>query len=336
MQISSFKKYSLTTLLTVILLGLCYGYYVYSKAHPSTDNAYVQANTVYIAAQVSGPIVNLNVANHQQVVKDTVLFTIAPKPFELEVIKAQAQLQLMQQQLAANEAAVATAAAVVKQRISEYELGQKNSQRMLTLVKLGQLSKAAGDDIKGKLAVAKAALTAAHAQNEQAKQQRGEIGKNNAQLQAAQAALQQAQLNLQHTRVLAPAAGVINNLTSRVGSMVSAGAPLFALIEENQWWVDANFKETDIQRIKAGQLAHIELDSYPGKKFQGTVAAISAGSGAAFAILPPENATGNWVKVTQRFPIKILINHPDPLYPLRIGASCEVTIDTTAQTNTNK
>lgn len=308
------------------LLICAFIYYDYSKAHPSTDNAYVQANTIYIAAQVNGPIVALNANNYQKVAKNTLLFEIDPKPYQYALNKARADLQLAQQAVAANQAAVNAAAAVVKQRQAELELAGKNHQRILTLVKAGQLPKANGDDAQSKLRVANAALAAAQNQWEQAKQQLGEPGSNNAQLQAAQAALQKAELDLAHTKVIAPADGVIVNLNLRTGSMVTLNQPLFALIEDNVWWVEANFKETELQRIRPGQTAKIYLDLYPHHAFAGKVAAISKGSGAAFSLLPPENATGNWVKVTQRFPVKIML-HNSPDYPLRVGASCEVTIN---------
>ena len=130
-----------------------------------------------------------------------------------------------------------------------------------------------------------------------------------------------------HTRV----AGWVERLdVSTTGEMVQAGQPLFAIIEANRWWVDANFKETDLARIKPGQKATIRLDMYPGTTLDGVVESISAGSGATFSVLPPENATGNWVKVTQRFPVRIKItSSPAPDKPLRMGASATVTIDTT-------
>jgi membrane fusion protein (multidrug efflux system) len=111
---------------------------------------------------------------------------------------------------------------------------------------------------------------------------------------------------------------------------VQAGTPAFAIVEDGDWWVDANFKETDLGRIKPGQKATIHLDMYPGLTLEGAVESISAGSGATFSVLPPENATGNWVKVTQRFPIRIKITSaPNPDKPLRMGSSASVTIDTT-------
>ncbi|MGB0056622.1 MAG: HlyD family efflux transporter periplasmic adaptor subunit, partial [Methyloceanibacter sp.] len=117
---------------------------------------------------------------------------------------------------------------------------------------------------------------------------------------------------------------------------VQAGAPLFAIIEANRWWVDANFKETDLARIKVGQPATVRLDMYPGVNFDGIVESISSGSGASFSVLPPENASGNWVKVTQRFPVRISVANPPADKPLRVGASATVMIDTTKNENTTQ
>jgi membrane fusion protein, multidrug efflux system len=115
----------------------------------------------------------------------------------------------------------------------------------------------------------------------------------------------------------------------RQGDVVAKDQALFPLVEDKSFWVDANFKETDLTRIRAGQSAVIQLDMYPGLTLHGVVGSISPASGTAFSLLPPENATGNWVKVTQRFPVKVLITDQDPARPLRIGASAEVTVDTT-------
>jgi len=149
------------------------------------------------------------------------------------------------------------------------------------------------------------------------------------QLRAASAGLDKATHERVKTHVTAPGAGWVTNVNLRPGSVVQAGTPAFAVIEDSNWWVDANFKETDLGRIKPGQKATISLDMYPGMTLDGVVESISAGSGATFSVLPPENATGNWVKVTQRFPVRVRITStPDPDNPLRLGASATVTIDT--------
>jgi membrane fusion protein, multidrug efflux system len=266
----------------IVVIGI-YVYIQYSNYYPSTDDAYVQADIVNIAAQVSGPVKQIFVQDHQQVKAGQPLFTIDPTPFQIALQQAQA---------------------TVAQTQAELDTQSKDTARILQLVQEGQLPKANGDDAQGKIDE----LTAA--------------------LKVAQAQLADAQLNLQYTTIKAPANGYLNNFTLRAGEIIQSGSPLFALVETDQWWVNANFKETDLARIRVGQSADITLDIYPNLTFKGHVQGISAGSGAAFALLPPENATGNWVKVTQRFPVRINFMHPDANYPLRVGASSRVTVNT--------
>jgi membrane fusion protein (multidrug efflux system) len=153
------------------------------------------------------------------------------------------------------------------------------------------------------------------------------------QLRSAAAGLTKATHDRVKTHVIAPSAGTVSNVSLRPGATIQAGTPLFAIIASNDWWVNANFKETDLARIRLGQPATVRLDMYPTTTFDGVVESISAGSGATFSVLPPENATGNWVKVTQRFPVRIKITNPphDPAEPLRVGASATVTVDTTQE-----
>lgn len=268
-------------ILFLIISGLLY--WRHTIYYPSTDDAYVQANIVNIAAQVTGPIKDVYVQDHQFVKQGTMLFTIDPAPFQLALQTAQAQ---------------------VIQRQAELNNTQLSTSRTLALVAKNLAPKAEGDAAKMQLDVAKAALVVAQEQ------------------------LAQAQLDLQHTIIKAPADGTLTNFNLRTGTMVNAGVILFAFIEQAQWWVDANFKETDLKRIKVGQPAEVTVDIYPGHIYKGIVQGISLGSGAAFSLLPPENATGNWVKVTQRFPVRVNIIDPDPKFPLRVGASSVVTIDT--------
>lgn len=157
------------------------------------------------------------------------------------------------------------------------------------------------------------------------------LNKAKAAVALAQANLNQARLNLSYTQVLAPASGWVAQMTLRTGAVVSANQPLFALISNNEFWVDANFKETSLEKIKPGQRTTIHIDMYPKHLFKGVVESISGGSGTAFSLLPPENATGNWVKVTQRVPVRIRVLNPDPHYPLRIGTSSTVTIHVHSQ-----
>lgn len=147
-----------------------------------------------------------------------------------------------------------------------------------------------------------------------------------ASLNLAKATLDQAQLDLTWTHVTAPANGWVTNVALRAGDVVTANQPLFALISDGQFWVDANFKETELAEIESSQRAVIYVDMYPDHPFEGTVQSISGGTGSAFSLLPPQNATGNWVKVTQRVPVRVRVVNPDPDFPLRIGSSASVRI----------
>jgi len=152
-----------------------------------------------------------------------------------------------------------------------------------------------------------------------------------ANVSAANAAVTTSRLDLQYSKITAPTGGGITQLTLREGDVVRAGQALFALVSDNEFWIDANFRETEVGDIMPGQHADIRIDMYPGHHFHGVVESISSGSGAVFSLLPPENATGNWVKVTQRVPVRVRVVDVNPKYPLRIGTSATVTIRLTGK-----
>jgi membrane fusion protein (multidrug efflux system) len=283
---ASRKKLTLWISIAIILSIVFYSLFNYLGAHPSTDDAYVQADTINIAAQVAGPVANIYVKDHQSVEKDQLLFTIDPAPFEIAVSKATATIAAQQATLF---------------------LAEQNANRILRLVKTGQESKAAGDQAQSQLDNAKAQLTAYQSQ------------------------LAQAKLDLEHTRITAPRAGIVTQFLLRPGNNITASNTLFMLVEQDHFWIDANFKETQVARMQPGQPVKIVLDMFPKHEFHGIVDAVSSASGAVFSLMPPENASGNWVKVTQRFPVKILIKNPDPAFPLRAGATATATIDTTVR-----
>jgi membrane fusion protein (multidrug efflux system) len=322
-------KWLLIALALIVAAFFGYRYWHHGQLYASTDNAYVNANTVEIAAQISGAVVAVAVKDNQAVRAGDLLFEIDPQPYRLALEKAQAQLHLAEQSVSQQSAAVDAAQAQVRQREAELRNAQSNDARTQRLVRQGFLSKQGAETARTQLATAQAALQAARANLEQAKSALGATGSNNASVQAAQAAVNQARLDLQHTRVAAPTDGKVANLTLRPGNTVQPGVPLFALIGSQEYWVDANFKETELERIRPGQSATITVDMYPDHPFEGVVESVSGGSGTAFSLLPPQNATGNWVKVTQRVPVRVRFRNPDPAHPLRIGttASVEIAVD---------
>jgi membrane fusion protein, multidrug efflux system len=327
------KKRATQMLIPILILAILMmtglWYWHHEKLFPSTNDAYVQADTVDIAPQVTGRVLAVNVNENQAIKKGQTLFLIDPKPFALAVNKASAQLERIKQQLQASQMAVNSANAKLNQAQAELVNAKAETARILIMVKKGFASKSAGDNATKNLSVAKATVMSAQNQLEQAEHERGKKGKNNAQLKEAQTALAQAKLNLSYTNVRAPESGFIENTSLHKGSSVNAYQPVFALVENNVWWVDANFKETDIERIQKGQPVLINLDMYSHHTFHGKVLSLSASSSSSFSLLPPQNASANWVKVTQRFPVRILMTDGNSrTFPLRIGASATVSVDT--------
>ena len=312
----------------VALGGGGWWYISYTSAHPSTSDAYLGRHVVNIAAQVSGPIQSVLVHNNQAVKAGDLLLTIDPAPFTLAVHKAEAQLQQAKEGLAAADARVDAAQAQLASAAANAAEAERHAKRIADLVAKGSASKDLGDSAEQAKLDAQGALNNARAELAAATAARGAPGDDNAAVRSAQVALDQARLDLQHTRIVAPADGIVGNFDLRPGSFVESGSALFALVESRDVWVDANFKETDLPRIRPGQPATVTVDLLPGRTFRGEVEDLSPASGAAFALLPAENATGNWVKVTQRFTVRVRIL--DPVPALRVGASAEVRVDTTA------
>jgi len=317
-----------------------YRYWIHGQRYATTDNAYLNANTVEVAAQVSGSVTKVYVRDNQPVNVGDPLFDIDKRPFEVALEKANAQLQLAKQSVSQQNAAILAAEAQVSQRRAELENARSNNARTQRLVRQGFLSEQGAETARTGQATAEAAFHAAQANLEQARSALGETGPNNASIQAAEAAVHQAELDLEHAHVVASTKGTVANLTLRPGNTVQPGGPLFAIISTQEYWADANFKETELEDIRPGQHATITTDMYPDHPFNGVVESVSGGSGTAFSLLPPQNATGNWVKVTQRVPVRVRVVNPDPNFPLRIGTTATVEIsiannNTNANANTN-
>jgi membrane fusion protein (multidrug efflux system) len=283
---------------------------------------------VHLAAQAGGRVTDLPVRDHAHVEQGQLLLTIDPEPYAIAVRRAEANLDLARQASAAADTAVTAARARLAEQEAAYEDAGRNDSRMQTLVKRKSVAQAKADSAGYRLREAKAALSAARAELETAVRAQDEAG---ARVRVAEAARAAARLDLSHTRLTAPAAGVLGEIAVRPGDVITAGQQLFPLVEDRTFWVDANFKETELSRIRTGQPATVSVDMYPGRIFRGKVESLSPASGVAFSLLPPENATGNWVKVTQRFPVRVSITDTDVSLPLRIGASSSVSVDTGAR-----
>ena len=317
--------------IVILVLGVAatvgWRYWRHSQLYVSTDNAYLNANMVEIAPQVTGPVLQIHVRDQQTVRAGDPLFEIDSRPYEIALAEAQAQLELANQSNSQESAAVAAAKAQVAQRAAELRMARSNDKRTRDLIANGFLSQQNAETTQTQAETAAAVVTAAEANLEAAQSTLGKVGSRNAAVQVAQARVDQAKLDLGFTRVVAPTSGVIANFSLRPGSTVQKGVPIFTIIDDQEYWVDANFKETELNRVRVGEQATVVMDMYKQHPFKGEVESLSGGSGTAFSLLPAQNATGNWVKVTQRVPVRIRVLDPDPAFPLRIGTTASVEVE---------
>lgn len=310
--------------------GGLWAWWQHERIHPSTDDAYLKANVLTIAPQVGGRVSEVAVAENAHVSAGDLLFTIDAAELEATVRSAQANLDRARQQTTAAITDLSAASANVDSARAALSEAQDAYGRTEKLFTMGDVPQAARDQAAMTRDQAQAAFDSANAALAASREQAGAPGDDNPAVRAAEAQLTLAQINLNHARVTAPVSGWIANLDVRPGALVSPNAPLFSLVEDGDWWIDANFKETDLERLRPGQPVNIDIDMYPGVTLTGTLQSLGAGAGAVFSLLPPQNASGNWVKVTQRFPVRIAIDTrpDDPDLQLRVGASTTVTVDT--------
>ncbi|HML28342.1 MAG TPA: HlyD family secretion protein [Hyphomicrobium sp.] len=326
-----------------VIGGGAYGgweYWTKWRFEVSTDDAYVQADVVAIAPQVSGNIVSLYVDDNQHVKAGQVLAVIDQRDYKAAVDRAQAGVQQAQAAIATDEAEITEQQAVIAEAIATIKSDQatetyaeQNNRRFGTLASEGYGSVQNEQEAQSQAATAKATIAKDEAALDAAKQQ---ISTLNAELKQAQAmlaenkaALEQAEINLGYTTITSPVDGVVGARTVRVGQYAQPGTDLLAIVPLNKAYVIANFKETELADVRAGQRVSIAVDTFSDATVQGYVGSLAPASGQEFALLPPDNATGNFTKIVQRIPVKIYIDANDPFAgKLRPGMSVIVTIDT--------
>jgi membrane fusion protein (multidrug efflux system) len=301
-------------------------YWQHASHLRSTDDSYINADVVQVSSLVSGQVVAVHVKENQFVHKGDALFEVDPQPFQVAIDKAQAQLEMARQGTRQDSADVQAQAAELARQQADFANAEVGHRRSADLVAQGFLSKQALDDANAKLQASRASVEQARARLEKARAALTSQGGQTPAVAAAVANLEQAKLDLQHAHVTASQDGWVANISLAAGTSVAPGTPLFGLIVERSFWVDANFKETQLAQIRAGQPAEIEVDMYPGHVFHAHVESLGGGTGTAFSLLPPQNATGNWVKVTQRVPVKVRFDDFDPSFPLRVGATASVDV----------
>jgi membrane fusion protein (multidrug efflux system) len=336
-SVAGFVRARLRAILLVVLPALVLigglAFYLSTGRYISTDNAYIGAQKVLITPDISGKLVHVLVREGQRVNAGDSLFEIDPVPFRLALQGAQSRLDTVRTQFASLKSNYESLSKLVEYGRQGVDLKQRDVDRKTVLAE-----SRAGSQID--LDTAKSALLTAQLELQMGRQQLSSTLNqllDNPKLaledfppyQQAKALLDQAQRDLDHTLVKAPIAGIATQVDNiQLGRYVTAGMPVFSVIDDAGPWIDANPKETEITWLRPGQKVDMYVDSFPDRAFHGTVQSVSPGTGAQFAILPPQNANGNWVKVVQRVPVRIVFDAGQDVSLLRAGMSVTVDIDT--------
>jgi membrane fusion protein (multidrug efflux system) len=326
-------RWPLMSLAAIAVFGGGAYFYVTSGRYESTDDAYAQAATVSISANVAGRVSAIAVRDNEFVHRGATLFKLDDAPFRIAVSDAAAHLADTRLQIESLKSTYRQRQVELRAARDSQAYAQQQYDRQTRLLASGIASQAQFDQVAH-------ALDAARQQVANVQQQIGvalaNLGGNpdiaperHPLVEQAQAALDRAQLNLSYTVISAPTDGVVAKVEQlQVGDTIAASAPVFALVSTRDVWIEANFKEVQLARMRPGQAATVEIDRYPGRRFSAEVASVSPSTGSQFSMLPPENATGNWVKVVQRVPVRLQLTHIDEGFLLQSGLSADVTVDT--------
>lgn len=315
----------------IVIAGLLY-FYIISGRYESTDDAYTRAATVSISSNVAGRVVEVDVRDNELIHRGAILFKLDDAPFRIAVDDAAAHLASTRLQVESLKSTYKQRQVQLRAARDTQQFAQTQFDRQSRLVTSGISSRTQFDQ-------ASHALDAARQDVAGVQQQIGvalaNLGGNpdiapekHPLVEEAQAVLDRAQLNLSYTVIKAPIDGVVTRVEQlQVGDYIAASAPVFALVATHDTWIEANFKEVQLAHMQPGQSAMVRIDRFPGKKFSAQVVSLSPGTGSEFSLLPPENATGNWVKVVQRVPIRLRLTDVDPNFLLQAGLSADVKVD---------
>ena len=324
----------------VLLAGIIFGVkeYIYYSKHVDTDDAQVDGNISPVVARVGGYVDSIYFEENEHVNNDQLLVKLDDRDYKVKLeqaIDAQKSasqgVNVGQSQIYTYDANSAVAKAGVTSAQARLDKVQKDYQRYANLIKDGSITQQQFDQAKSDLEVAQANVAAAQDQYKAAQEQVGttksQLSVTNTGVVQKQADVDFAKLQLSYTAITAPSAGIVSKKNIQLGQLVQAGQTLFSIVDDNSIFITANFKETQLDKIRSGQKVDIEVDAYPELKIKGTVYNFSPATGAKFSLLPPDNATGNYVKVVQRVPVKIKINaDKDTMSKLRPGMSVNVSV----------
>ncbi len=325
------RKYVLMASLPLLLIGGAVYYYRSTENIISTDNAYVQQDKVSVSPQVTGEIAEVLVHENQTVRAGDVLFRIDAEPYRIAIAQNDASIAAAQVKVIGLQTELSNTGVDISGAQEDVSFYQQEYRRQSELMEQGfttrarlQAAQHALDDARSKLGKAQADAAKARAALATAPVAPGV----NPALLSAQAQRRKAVLDLSRTEVRAPVSGIVTQADRlQLGQLMTLGLPALTIVASDKSWIEANFKETDLAKMHIGQPATLTFDAYPGMKLQGHVASIGAGTGSEFSVLPAQNANGNWVKVTQRVPVRIAIDGK-PSRQLIAGLSTHVDIDT--------
>jgi membrane fusion protein, multidrug efflux system len=319
-----------------LIFGIAGFFYFAGGRYEATDDAYVNAARVAISTNVPGRVVDLRVHDNQRVKQGDLLFKLDPRPFELKVAEARARLSNAKLQVDATKATYRQKQSELRSAEDTLAYEKRESERQSRLLASGISSQSQVDRAAHSRDAAAQAVAAAQ-------QEIASIAANlggdpsidpdhHPSVQQAKAELDRAELDLSYASVTAPVDGVVAQVEKlQVGDYVNAASPVFALVATHDLWVEANFKEVQLAKMREGQPATVSIDTYGDRTFKAHVVSLSPGTGAQFAILPAQNATGNWVKVVQRLAVRVEIDDADAEHPLFAGLSATVKVNTENQ-----
>ena len=321
-------------LIVVPLVAAIGGVYWYALGgrYVTTDNAYVKANMIAISTSIDGRVTSVLVEDHRPVQKGDVLFTLDPRPHEIARKRAEARIVAVRNEIASMRAEYAQIAAEIADANERVKYLKRQRQRQSDLAAKGMTTAANVEEVEYEVVKA---VQAVRALQEKARQVLAELGgeferpvESHSQYLEALAAREEVELALEYTTVRAPNTGIVSHVQLQPGEWVEEGRPVFRLIETGEIWLEANLKETQLTHVEVGQSVSFELDAYPDVIWTGHVSRISPATGSEFMVLPPQNATGNWVKVVQRVPVLIEVDSVDGRPELRAGMTAAVAVDT--------
>ena len=331
-----FGRFALRTVLLVVvpLAAVVVGVYIYAESgrYVTTENAYIKSNIVAISSDVSGRVEWVGVDDNTLVRKGQILFRLDQQPFKIGLDRSEAELELVRTQVELLRADYHEAVAQVAAEEEKVTFLTRQLARQQTLKERKLASEQAYDVAAHDLSLAKRQVRVLRQRVQRALQSlRGNPDievEVHARFARARAERDQAAIALADTSIEAPVDGTVSNMKLQAGEYVEEGDAVFTIIESGKVWVEANLKETQLTHVLEGQSASIAVDAYPGVEWPATVDAIAPATGAEFSVLPPQNATGNWVKVVQRIPVLLDVEQPPKGHPLRAGMTVTVAIDT--------